>query len=117
MNIEFPVLKKNKLHYFDYAATSFMPQRVIDKWCEINSSIGVSTGRGSSSLTKNAEKEFQDAEAYLKKFFKLSNEYQNIYAKNVTEAINIVALAIEDLINPLDMIVVGPFESVINKSI
>ena len=58
MKLEFPNLIKNNIHYFDYGATSFMPQSVMDKWCEINSDIGVFVGRGSSVLTKKAEKEF-----------------------------------------------------------
>ncbi len=110
MNLDFPILKKNNIHYFDYGATSFMPQSVIDKWCEVNSNIGVFVGRGNSILTKRAEKELKDDEKYFNKFFNISNEYQKIYTKNVTEAINIVALAIEDLIGVMDMIVVGPFE-------
>lgn len=110
MRVEFPTLIQNKVHYFDYGATSFMPQDVINKWCETNKNIGVFVGRGSSNLTKNAEKELQANEKCFQDFFGITEEYQNIYTKNVTEAINIVALAIEDLINTLDMIVVGPFE-------
>lgn len=110
MKLEFPTLIKNNIHYFDYGATSFMQQSVMNKWCEINSDIGVFVGRGSSVLTKKAEKELKDDERYFNKFFKINEEYQNIYTKNVTEAINIVALSIEELIDVMDMIVVGPFE-------
>lgn len=110
MDFKFPTIIKNNIHYFDYGATSFMPHNVMDKWCEMNSEIGVSVGRGSSILTKKAEKELNDDERYFNEFFKINEDYKNIYTKNVTEAINIVALAIEKLIDVMDMIVVGPFE-------
>lgn len=110
MDFKFPTIVKNNIHYFDYGATSFMPQNVIDKWREVNTEIGVSVGRGSSILTKKAEKELNAAEEYFNDFFNINGEYKNIYAKNVTEAINIVALAIEELISVMDMIVIGPFE-------
>lgn len=110
MDLKFPTIIKNNIHYFDYGATSFMPQDVMDKWREMNSEIGVFVGRGSNILTKKAEKELNNDEKYFNKFFNINEEYQNIYTKNVTEAINIVALALENLIDVMDMIVVGPFE-------
>lgn len=108
--IKFPTLNETKVHYFDYGATSFMPYEVMNKWFEINATTGVFVGRGSSILTKRAESELKKSEKYFHDFFNISDEYENIYAKNVTEVINIVALAIEEQINILDMIVVGPFE-------
>lgn len=110
MDIEFPTLNQNTVHYFDYGATSFMPKTVMEKWVEENSKIGVSIGRGNNILTKKAEKELMENERCFRNFFGIGEDYQNIYAKNVTEAINIVALSIVDFINTMDMIVVGPFE-------
>lgn len=108
--IIFPALEETKVHYFDYAATSFMPKQVMSKWCEINTNTGVFIGRGSSRLTKKAENVLKESEEYFRNFFELTDEYQNIYAKNVTEAINIIGLGLENQINVLDMILIGPFE-------
>ena len=110
MSVEFPTLNKNKVSYFDYGATSFMPKSVMDKWNEVNTNIGVFVGRGNSILTRKAEKELKENEIYFRDFFCITGDYENIYVKNVTEAINIVGLAIEHLINTMEMIVVGPFE-------
>jgi cysteine desulfurase/selenocysteine lyase len=82
----------------------------MNKWREINCKSGVSTGRGSSALNKRAEQILHESEQCFRNFFGLSEEYKYIYSKNVTEAINILALSLEQQINSLDMIVVGPFE-------
>lgn len=108
--ISFPTLSNTKVHYFDYSATTFMPKRVMDKWIELNSNCGVFIGRGNSILTKRAESILKESEKIFHNLFGLSKNYSNIYTKNVTEAINILALSIEKEINILDMIVVGPFE-------
>ncbi len=102
--------KNNKLHYFDYAATTFMSKEVMDKWIEVNSLSGVSLGRGNSILTKKASSYFDESNKRILDFFNLSKNYYNIYAKNVTEAINLIALGLDNYLKPLDIIVVGPFE-------
>jgi cysteine desulfurase/selenocysteine lyase len=109
-SIKFPTLESNRVHYFDYSATSFMPERVMNKWREINCNSGVFIGRGSNILNKKAELILHESEQCFAIFFGLSEEYKYIYSKNVTETINILALSLEQQINPLDMIVVGPFE-------
>ena len=49
-------LKKNNIRYFDYSATTFMSQNVIDEWIKVNTECGISIGRGSSFLSKKADK-------------------------------------------------------------
>ena len=109
-NIIFPTIKKTGVHYFDYSATTFMPQSVMDKWMELNSECGVFIGRGCSKLTKKATKVLDESEQCFRSFYDLSEEYTYIYSKNVTESINIMALSLSNLIKPLDMIVIGPYE-------
>ncbi len=103
-------LLENNVHYFDYAATTFMPQNVINKWIEVNTKCGVSIGRGDSILTKRADIYFNESNETILNFFGLYDKYVNAYGKNVTELINIIALGLEDILSPLDIIVVGPFE-------
>ncbi len=102
--------KNNELHYFDCAATTFMSKEVMDKWIEVNTLSGVSLGRGNSVLAKRASKYFDESNKRILDFFGLYKNYYNVYAKNVTEAINLVALGLENYLKPLDIIVVGPFE-------
>lgn len=105
-----PTLKDTNIHYFDYAATTFMPEQVMDKWREINCNSGVFISRGNSSLTQKAELELFNAEECFHKFFNLSDEYDFIYSKNVTESINVLALSLMDLVHTPDIILVGPYE-------
>lgn len=108
--INIPAIDEGTIHYFDYAATSFMPQCVVDKWCEANATCGVSIGRGSSPLHKLATIFINESEKIFFDFWGLENEYEFAYAKNVTEAINIVALSVVSVVNPMDIIAVGPYE-------
>lgn len=101
---------REKIHYFDFSATCFMPRCVIDKWVEVNEVCGVSIGRGNSSLTKKAEEYLNDAEDEFFDFFGVSQDYEMVYAKNVTEAINVVSLSVKKLFAPLDIIMVAPYE-------
>lgn len=108
-NINCSVIKKNNIKYFDYSATTFMPDCVIEKWVEYNSLIGVSINRGSSILSKKSSLELEKSEETIKSFFDLG-DYDIIYNKNVTEAINHFAMGIEKIIKPMELIVVGPLE-------
>lgn len=101
---------RENIRYFDYAATCFMPKRVIDKWVEVNQRCGVSIGRGNSILTQMAEQYLWEAENELFSFFGISNDYEMVYSKNVTESINIIALAMNKMLKPLDIILVAPYE-------
>lgn len=99
-----------KIHYFDFSATCFMPRCVIDKWVEVNEVCGVSIGRGNSILTRKAEDYLREAEDTFYDFFGVSQDYEMVYTKNVTEAINVVSLSIKKMFAPLDIILVAPYE-------
>lgn len=105
-----PTIKRTNCTYFDYAATTFMPESVMNRWRDINELCGVSIGRGKSKLTKKADEVIEKSEAAFYDFFGLSQNYSFIYFKNVTEAINIIAMALNQQLKPLDMIVIGPYE-------
>lgn len=107
---DFPTLKNNDIAYFDYSATTFMPNIVFDKWNQSNIYCGVSIGRGNNVLTKRAKQQLEEAEKIFHNFFGLPNEYDLIYTKNVTESINLVSISLKNELNPLDIILVGPYE-------
>ena len=108
--ISFPTIRNTNVSYFDYAATTFMPESVIQKWCEINTNCGVSVGRSAGTMTAKAEEFLVQSEDTFRSFFGFNNEYNFFYTKNVTESINIVALGMEDMLKPLEIIAVGPYE-------
>jgi cysteine desulfurase/selenocysteine lyase len=87
-----------------------MPSHVMAKWCEINSNSGVFIGRGNNALSIKAEEELRSAENFFHYFFDFDDEYNFIYSKNVTEAINVLAISLIGQIRELDIILVGPYE-------
>ncbi len=105
-----PTVKRANCKYFDYAATTFMPESVMNRWRDINELCGVSIGRGKSKLTKVADDILEKSENIFYDFFGISHDYSFIYFKNVTEAINIISMALNHKLKPLDMIVIGPYE-------
>ncbi len=107
---EFGVFKNNKFHYFDYAATTFMPNGVIKTWENYHNQIGVFTGKGNNHISMKAEEFLNRSEEIHRSFFDISSEYQMIYGKNTTEIINLVSKGLEENVEPLDMIIVGPYE-------
>lgn len=108
--VSLPTLTHTGVDYFDYSATTFMPERVMNVWKQVNKECGVFIGRGSSILTKRAVHTLECAEQCFHEFFRLSSEYEFLYAKNVTEGINLLAMSLSGHLRPLDMIVVGPYE-------
>jgi len=45
--IDFSVYRKNEhITYLDYAATTFMPDQVIDSWVDYQQTVGVGCNRG-----------------------------------------------------------------------
>jgi cysteine desulfurase/selenocysteine lyase len=101
---------RSDLHYFDYAATTFMPQTVIEKWATYQNTVGVYYGKGNNFLSKTAKEIMRESESRLRLFLGLGDDYQFLYAKNTTEAINLVALSLSNCIRPMDYIMVGPYE-------
>lgn len=96
--------------YFDYAATTFMPERVINKWVDYQSNVGIYYGKGNNDLADRAYKTLMESERILFDHFGVSGEYGLIYGKNVTEIVNIIAISLREHIRPMDIILVGPYE-------
>ena len=104
----FPALEG--IHYFDYAATTFMPECVMNAWIQYHTTIGVGVDRGKSHLSAAANKSRESSLKKLESFLGTDTERTWILAKNVTEAVNLVALGLRNSIQPMDYIMVGPFE-------
>ena len=105
-----PILNNSNIAYLDYSATTFMPAEVMNKWSEFHNTVGVFVSRGINNLSRKAEIALRDAEEVFNDFFGFNSEYSIIYAKNVTELINITAMSIEESVNEMDIVLVGPYE-------
>ena len=97
MNIrkDFPILErivhKNKLVYFDNAATTHKPVSVIDKtdyyYKEINSNIH----RGVHALSQIATQEYEDVREKIRKFINAGSTREIIFTAGTTHGLNLVA--------------------------
>ena len=106
----FPVLVNSGVHYFDYAATTPMADVVISEWVRYQSEVGVSLGKGVGRLSRKAMNVFESSEGVLRSFFNVSGADSIIYGKNVTELINVLSRSVENLVKPMEAILVGPYE-------
>ena len=106
----FPVLVNSGVHYFDYAATTPMADVAISEWVRYQSEVGVSLGKGVGRLSRKAMNVFESSEGVLRSFFNVSGADSIIYGKNVTELINVLSRSVENLVKPMEAILVGPYE-------
>lgn len=90
---DFSVFRKNEnIKYLDYAATTFMPDQVIERWVDYQQNIGVSCNRGNGILSDLAEQEYKNSKINILNFFNADDDYDLIFGKNATECLNIVIL-------------------------
>lgn len=95
--------------YFDYAATTFMPESVIDSINQYHKDINVAPNRGGSSISIKANKLFEDSRDHIKNFF-TDLDFELIFYPGATYAINAIAYGLEHIIEPMDIILIGPYE-------
>lgn len=95
--------------YFDYAATTFMPESVIDSINQYHKDINVAPNRGGSPISIKANKFFEDSREHIKNFF-TDSDFELIFYPGATYAINVIAYGLEHIIEPMDIILIGPYE-------
>ena len=92
---KFPILKtkinNNNLVYFDNAATTQKPIKVINALDYYYKNINSNIHRGIHSLAEIATKEFEKTRSIVKKFINAKNEEEIIFTRGTTEGINLVA--------------------------
>ncbi|MCF6193852.1 MAG: aminotransferase class V-fold PLP-dependent enzyme, partial [Kangiellaceae bacterium] len=86
----FPALNNSKITYFDSAATTQVPQAVIDSISHYLSSGCANPGRGSYTLSEKSSLSVQQCRERVAHFIHASAE-QIIFTKGTTESINLVA--------------------------
>ena len=91
---DFPILKLKvggkPLVYFDNAASSQMPQPVIDRLVRYQTTQHANIHRGVHYLSETATAEYEEARRKLQRFINAREEREVIFTSGTTEAINLV---------------------------
>ncbi len=88
---DFPIFKNKNITYLDSGATSQKPQYVIDKIDEFYKNYNANPHRGAYSLSIEATQKYEDTRAKIAKFINAKTPEEIIFAKNATEALNLIA--------------------------
>ena len=92
---EFPVLTRpvngRPLSYLDNAASTQMPQRVIDRLVRYQSEEHANIHRGVHRLSQVATDAYEDARRVVAKFLNANNPSECVFVRGTTEGINLVA--------------------------
>ena len=93
---DFPILANVQVHgrplvYLDNAASSQMPQPVIDRWLRYQTREHANIHRGVYYLSELATAEYDAAKRRVKKFINAASEREIVVTSGTTDAINLVA--------------------------
>lgn len=86
---DFPMKEKN-IVYFDNAATTFKPYRVIDKMNEYYYSYNANSHRGDYDISFKVDDEVDYTRDKVKMFINARRKEEIIFTKNTTDSINTV---------------------------
>ena len=95
---DFPILANVQVHgkplvYLDNAASSQMPQPVIDRWLRYETAEHANIHRGVYYLSELATAEYDAAKRRVQKFINAASEREIIVTSGTTDSINLVANA------------------------
>ncbi len=112
---DFPILSKKvngkPLVYFDNAATSQKPRRVISSIQNFYENHNANIHRGIHQLAEEATGLYEETRKKVARFINARSEREIIFVRNTTEALNLVAYAWGRLnINPGDEIITSVME-------
>lgn len=111
---DFPILNRKvngkPLIYFDNAATSQTPQKVIDVIVDYYSNYNANIHRGVHSLSQEATDAYEQARIKIQKHFNAAKPYEIIFTSGTTDSINLVANGFSHLLKKGDEIIVSALE-------
>ncbi|QCX53093.1 aminotransferase class V-fold PLP-dependent enzyme [Elizabethkingia sp. JS20170427COW] len=111
---QFPILKEKvngkDLVYFDNAATSQKPQRVIDAIVNYYTHYNANVHRGIHTLSQVATDAMEVSRRKIQAFINAKHEHEILFTRGTTEGINLVAYAITNLVNKGDEIIISYLE-------
>ena len=110
----FPILDQDingsKLIYFDNAASTQKPSRVIKSIKQYYESDHSNVHRGVHSLSIRATESYDKSRRVISSYINAKHEHEVIHTKGTTEAINLVAQSISDQIKENDEILISAME-------
>ena len=111
---DFPILAREvhgqPLVYFDNAATSQKPTRVIESISDYYDRYNSNVHRGVHTLSGEATDAYEGARARIGRWFGVEDPGEIILLRGATEALNLVANTLVDSLKPGDIILVGETE-------
>lgn len=108
---DFGIYRNHKnLRYLDYAATTFMPDSVMESWLDYQQRIAVGCYRGNGLLSDSAQEAYFRSKNQILTFFEAENTYDALFGKNATECLNLMAYGLKQRLRPGDIILMGPYE-------
>lgn len=111
---QFPILSESvngkPLIYLDNGATSQKPIEVLDCLQKYYTEINANVHRGIHTLSQLATEEMEVARRKVQKFVNAKNDYEIIFTKGTTEALNLIAHSITSQIKENDEILISYLE-------
>ncbi|HBX49558.1 MAG: cysteine sulfinate desulfinase [Bacteroidetes bacterium RIFOXYA12_FULL_35_11] len=112
---DFPILSQQvygkPLVYFDNAATTQKPLKVIDTISEAYKMYNSNIHRGVHHLSEKSSEAYENARAVVQKFINAKFSYEIIFTRGTTESINLVAFSFgERYIREGDEIILSTME-------
>ncbi len=112
---QFPILDSEvhgkPLAYFDNAATTHKPERVVNKVNEVYHTLNSNIHRGVHYLSNQATLAYEEARNKVQRFLNASQSYEVIFTSGATAAINLLATSFGDTyIEEGDEIIVSTME-------
>lgn len=114
LRAQFPILAKTvdgkPLVYLDNAATTQKPQAVIDAIVDFYTNTNANVHRGAHHLSDEATRRYENARTSVAGFINANAREEVIWTSGTTEAINIVANGLGQLLREGDQVMVTELE-------
>jgi len=111
---DFPILSQQvngkPLVYFDNAATSQKPKKVIDAEVKYYNEINANIHRGVHHLSQVATDAYEEARIKIQKHINAKNSFEVLFTAGTTFGINLVANGFGQILKPGDEIIVSYLE-------
>ena len=111
---DFPILQRTvngkPLVYFDNAATSQTPQKVIDVISDYYQNYNANIHRGVHTLSQEATDRYEFARKTLQEHFNAKHAHEILFTSGTTHSINLVAFGFGSLLAEDDEVIVSALE-------
>lgn len=111
---DFPMLQQKiegqNFIYFDTAATSLKPQKVIDACTHYYTHLGLNAHRGDFSINHRLEQEMQSCRELAKNFLGAKHSEEIIFTSGATASLNAMAYGFQDYLKSGDIVLTTHLE-------